>query len=152
MPTLPPHHRGGVEHGADDLVIAGAAAQIAGQPIAGVLFGWVLVLVEERPCGGLLKARRAEAALQRGVLEEFLLHRMQRVAHGDASTVVTLRPSPRNAEHQARAHQLAVENDGAGAAIARAAAFLRNRSDAVRRAARRAWSAAPRTETPSARR
>src|SRR5437899_219565 len=81
--SLAAHHGSGVEHGADDLVVAGAAAEIAGQPVAGLFLGRVLVLVEQRlrrddESGG------AEAALQRGVFEEFLLHRVQLVALGDA--------------------------------------------------------------------
>src|SRR6202030_2221338 len=71
---FPAHHRSGVEHRTDDLVVAGAAAQIAGEPIAGLFLGRVLVLIEQRLRRDD-KARGAKAALQRGVLEKFLLHR-----------------------------------------------------------------------------
>src|SRR5215471_8833277 len=78
-----PHLGGGVEYGAHDLVVAGAAAQIAGQPIARLFLGRVQVFVEQG-LGRDDEARGAEAALQGCVLEEFLLHRMQLVAFGDA--------------------------------------------------------------------
>src|SRR6202043_2044216 len=57
-------------------------------------------------------------------LEEFLLHRVQLVALGDAldgRDLVAVRFDP---EHQARADDVPVENYRAGAAIARAEAFL----------------------------
>src|ERR1051325_7537287 len=112
-----------VEHGADDLVVAGAAAKIAGKPIAGLFLGRVLVLVEQRlrrddKDGG------AEAALQGGVLEEFLLHRMQLVALGDALDRGDRAAFGLDAEHQAGTDQLAVDDDATGATIAGAAAFL----------------------------
>src|SRR4051812_23700989 len=122
-PLLAAYHLSGVEHGAHDLVVPGAAAQIAGQPVAGLFLGRVRVLVEQR-LGRDDKARRAEAALQRRVFEEFLLHRMQLVAFGDALDRRDLAALGLDAEHQARAHDLAVGDDRAGAAIARAAAFL----------------------------
>src|SRR3954452_17328874 len=121
--ALAAHHRGGVEHGAQDLVVVGAAAQIAGQPVAGLFLGRVRVVVEQR-LGRDDKARRAEAALQRRVFEEFLLHRMQPVALRDALDRRNTAALGLDAEHQARAHDLAVGDDRAGAAIARAAAFL----------------------------
>src|SRR5262249_32567955 len=73
--VLAAHDGRRVEHGAHDLVVAGAAAGIAGEPIARLFLGRVFVLVEERLRGDD-EARRAEAALQRGVLEEFLLDRV----------------------------------------------------------------------------
>src|SRR5262249_27825458 len=68
--------------------------------------------------------RRAEAALQGRVLEEFLLHGVQLVALGDALHRRDLAALGFGSEHQARADDLAVADYGAGAAIARAAAFL----------------------------
>src|SRR5262249_37376137 len=105
------------------LVVAGAAAEIAGEPIARLFLGRVLVLVEERLCRDD-KARRAKAALQRRMLEELLLDRVQLVAFGDALDSLDLAAFRFDTEHQARAHDLAVDDDGASAAIAGAAAFL----------------------------
>src|SRR5712672_1934786 len=81
--SLPSHDCSGVEHRADDLVITGTPAEVAGEPIARLFLGRVQVLVEQR-LGRDDKSRRAEAALQRRMLEEFLLHRVQLVALGDA--------------------------------------------------------------------
>src|SRR6266478_1772342 len=77
------HLRSGVEHPADDLVITGAPAKIAGEPVTRLFFGRVQVLVEQR-LGRDDEPRRAEAALQRRMFQEFLLHRVQLVALGDA--------------------------------------------------------------------
>ena len=59
------------------------AAKIAGEPIAGFFLGRVQILVEQRLRRDD-EPRRAEPALQRGVLEELLLHRVQVIALGDA--------------------------------------------------------------------
>ena len=120
---LPPHLGGRLEHGADDLVVAGAAAQIAGQPVAHLGLGRVRVALQQR-LGGDQEARRADAALQRRMLEEL-------AAAADAarrrsampSMVSTSGPRPRR-QHQAGADQPAVEHDAAGAAVAGGAAFL----------------------------
>ena len=87
-----PHLRGRVEHGADDLVVAGAAAQVAGQPVARFFLGRIRVRVEQR-LGRDDEARRADAALQRRVLEELLLQRVQRSPFATPSIVVIVRPS-----------------------------------------------------------
>src|SRR6185295_4056085 len=55
-------YRGGVEYGAHDLVIAGAATQIASQPVAYFCLGWIRLLVEQG-LGRHQKARCADAAL-----------------------------------------------------------------------------------------
>ena len=121
--VLPSHLRGRIQHGADDLVVAGAAAEVAGQPVARLVFGRVRVGVEQR-LGGDQQARRAEAALQGRVLEELLLQRMQSPPSAMPSMVSIRRPSASARQHQAGADQAAVDDDAAGAAVARAAAFL----------------------------
>ena len=73
------HLGGGVEHRAHDLVVAGAAAQVAGQPVAHLRLGGVRALFQQR-LGGDQEARRADAALQRGVLQELALQRVQLLA------------------------------------------------------------------------
>src|ERR1700730_2154 len=123
IPSLPSHDCSGVEHRADDLVITGTPAKVAGEPVARLLFGRVQVLVEQR-LGRDDESRRAEAALQRRMLEEFLLHRVQFVTLGDALDGLDLVAFRLGSEHQTGADDLAVEDDGAGAAIARAASFL----------------------------
>src|SRR5215469_10731578 len=98
--VLATHHRSGVEHGADDFVIAGAAAEIAGEPIARLFLSRILVLVEQRLRGDD-EPRCAKATLQCGMLEELLLHRMQFVALGDALDRRDLAALGFGAEHQA---------------------------------------------------
>src|SRR5207248_3169046 len=121
--VLAAHDRRGIEDGADDFVVTGAAAKIAGEPVARFFLGRVLVFVEQRLRRDD-KARCAEAALQGGVLQEFLLHRMQRLTLGDALDRQDRAALGLDAEHQAGTHDIAVDDDRAGAAIARAAAFL----------------------------
>src|SRR3979490_2698791 len=59
------HFGGGFHHRADDLVIAGAPAEIAGEPEADFLLARLRVLLQKR-VGGDQHARRADAALQCG--------------------------------------------------------------------------------------
>src|ERR1700693_3580886 len=68
--SLPPQLGGGVENGADDLVVAGAPAQVAGEPVARLGFARVRIAVQQG-LGGDQQAGRAEAALERGMLKEF---------------------------------------------------------------------------------
>src|SRR5215469_8798016 len=117
------HHRSGIHDGAQDLVVPRAAAKIAREPITRLFLGRVEGGVEQR-LGGDDQARRAEAALQRRMLEEFLLHRVQLVAFGDAFDRRDGAALGLDAEHQARADDIAVADDRAGAAVARATAFL----------------------------
>ena len=68
-------------------------------------------------------AGRAVAALQRVVLVEGLLHRVQRaVVGGEALDGGDLAAVGLHGEHRAALHALAVEVDGAGAAVAGVAA------------------------------
>src|SRR6186997_853239 len=65
------HFSGGVHHRADDLVIAGAPAQVAGEPVADFLLARLRIPLEQ--CvGGDQHARGADTALKRGHFEEFL--------------------------------------------------------------------------------
>ena len=112
----------GVRHGTEDAVIGAAAAQMPRQRRADFL---------ARGHGGSLgrapgiakrhslddEARRAEAALQRVVRHERLLHRMQSCAPMP-STVVTVLVRSRSCRHQAAHGGLAVDQHGAGAADA----------------------------------
>src|ERR1700722_5146228 len=117
------HLRRRIEHGADDLVVAGAAAEVAGEPVACLGLARVRVAREQR-LGGDQEAGRAEAALQRRMLEELLLQRMQVVAVRHALDGLDRVPFGLDGEHQARADEAAVDGDAAGAAVARAAPLL----------------------------
>src|SRR5215472_17249708 len=67
---------GCIEDGADDFVVAGAPAEVAGEPVARLGLGRIRIAVQQ--ClGGDQQARRAEAALQRCMFQEFSLQRMQ---------------------------------------------------------------------------
>src|SRR5581483_8771984 len=109
--------------GSNDFVVTGAAAQIAGQPEPGLVFCRFRFFVEQR-------FRRddeswcADPALQRGVLEERFLERMQDVVLRDP---FDRRDGPSlcfRREHEARRHQATVEQDRAGATVTRRAAFF----------------------------
>src|SRR4029077_14572116 len=117
---------GGIEHRLDNLVVPGAAAQVAREPVAHLFLGRIGVALEER----LRRdehARRADAALERGVLEELLLQRVELVALGHALDRLYRSSLQLGAEDQAGAHQPAVDGDAAGAAVAGSAALLGTR-------------------------
>ena len=112
-------------HRFDDVLIAGAAAQIAGQRLADLRFVRRRRLVEKR-LHGHQDAGRAVAALQAVAIAHRLLQRMQMFAvgreplDGRDRVAVGLRR-----EHQAGAHGSAVEDHRAGAADAVLAADMR---------------------------
>ena len=102
----------------DDPLVAGAAAQVAGELLADLGLRRPRVAAQQR-LGGDQKAGGAEPALQGVVLGERALQRASARRRG--------RPGPRRSgsraagldgQHQARAHRLAVELHGAGAADA----------------------------------
>ena len=65
-----------------------------------------------------------EAKAKRGVLEKFLLQRMEAVSLSHPLDGVDAAPLRLDAEHQTCAHQAPVEHDAAGAAVARGTPFL----------------------------
>src|SRR5580698_6325452 len=65
-----------IECGNDDVLVAGAAAQIAGNADADVLLGRVRIVAQQLDQRGQ-DARRAEAALQAMIVAKRLLQRMQ---------------------------------------------------------------------------
>src|SRR5439155_16401013 len=95
----------------------------AGEPEPRLGLARIGVAIEQR-LGRDEEARRAEAALQRRVLEELLLQRVQLLALSQALDRLDRLALGLGAEHQARADEPPVDDDAAGAAIARAAAFL----------------------------
>src|SRR6185436_6250928 len=118
-----PHCDRSILHRAHDLVVPGAPAQVAGQPVA-YLGGRRVRIINEQGLAGHDEAGRADPALQRGVLQELLLQRVQRLPLGHALDGLDLAAGHLAAEHEARADQPAVEHDAAGAAVTRGAAFL----------------------------
>src|SRR5436190_18603669 len=114
---------GSIEDGADDLVIAGAAAEIAGEPVPRLGICRVWIALEQR-LGGDQQARGAKAALQRCMLQEFSLQRMQKVPARHALDRLDRVSLGLDGEHQARADQTAVDGYAAGATVARAAPLL----------------------------
>src|SRR6476619_2785652 len=70
------HLGSGIEHGAHDLVVTCASAQVAGQPVANFGFGGVGLLLQQR-LGRHQEAGRTDAALERGMLDELALQGMQ---------------------------------------------------------------------------
>src|SRR5215472_12548863 len=118
-----PHFRGSVHHRSDDLVVPRAAAEIARQPVPDLRLRRILSALEER-----LRRHdepgRADAALQRRMLEELLLDGVQRLAGGHALDGLDGASAHLAPEHEARADQPPVEQDAAGPAVARRAALL----------------------------
>src|SRR6266536_3738493 len=106
--SLLPKLGGGVENGAHHLVVAGAATEVAGEPVARLGLRRVRVAVEQ----GFRRdqdARRAEAALERRVLEEFSLQRMQLMSARNALDGLDRVAVRLDREHQARADQTPVD-------------------------------------------
>ena len=88
------------------------------------VIGRVRVFLKQ-PIGAGDHARRAKAALQAVMLAKRLLHRMQRAVRiGDALDRGDLGTIGLADEHRAGLHRLAVQIDGAGAAMAGIAADM----------------------------
>src|SRR5215831_12769415 len=115
---------GGVERRNHDILVAGAATQVARDGDANLLFGRVWIVAQEFQQRGQ-DAGRAEATLQAVVLVERLLQRMQLLGARrdafDGEKVVAVRL---HGEHQARARGTAIHQDRAGAADAVLAADM----------------------------
>src|SRR5437868_2712709 len=74
--TVLPQFRSGIHYRADNLVVSRAPAEIAGKPITDLGLTRIGVLFQKRTCGDE-KPRRADAALEGGVLKELALQGMQ---------------------------------------------------------------------------
>jgi hypothetical protein len=115
------------QDGVDHALVAGAAAEVAGQRLADGVLGWRRLLGQR---GGQRHEDpgRAEAALHGVVLDELPLERRQVLGvrrqplHRRDASAIRLRR-----KHQARAHGLAVHEHGARAAHAVLAAEVRSR-------------------------
>ena len=115
----------GCLHGADDLVVAGAAAQVAGQLEADLVLAGIGVAYRAGPWPRHDEAGRADAALQGGAFQKALLQRVQmRLRRRCPSIVVISAPSASTPSTRQLFDRHAVEQHGAGAAVAVVAAFL----------------------------
>ena len=112
---------GGLLDRLDDVHVAGAAAEVAADPLADLRLGRVGVLAEQ-PGGLHDHPRGAEAALEAVLVPERLLERMEGGAVGHALDGPDLAAVGLDGEHRARLGALAVDVDGARAAVARVAA------------------------------
>src|SRR6185503_19150282 len=93
----------------DDVVIPGAAAEVALEAEADLLLGGARVLLQQRDRGHH-EARRAEAALERVVLVERLLDGVELApGAGEALDRRHLGAVRLDGEHRARLDRLAVE-------------------------------------------
>ena len=82
--SRPARSRLGVQHGLGDAGIGAAAAEIAAHALADALGVVAGLALADQADGAHDLARRAEAALEAVVRDEGGLHRMQRVAVGEA--------------------------------------------------------------------
>src|SRR5262249_48338254 len=102
-----------VERRGDDILIAGATAQIAGNGDAHLLLGRIRIVAQELD-ERRQDARRAEAALEAMVFMEGLLQGVQLVGRQrdalDGENIMAVRL---HREHQAGARRTIVEEDGA---------------------------------------
>ena len=114
---------GGEMDRVDDLVVAGAAADVAGDRFFDVFRRRFGGSVEQRFHGNDV-ARRAIAALHRAGVDERLLHGMQLIAVGQAFDRRDLRADGVGGHGHAGVDRHAVVNDRAGAALTGIAAKL----------------------------
>ena len=109
----------------DDVLVAGAAAEIAFELFADDVVGEVVALAMDQIDRGHDHAGGAEAALQAVMLAEGFLHRMQRRAvGGQALDGLDLVAVGHDRERGAGLHRLAVEMHDAGAALRGVAADM----------------------------
>src|ERR1700687_3218646 len=118
------HAAGGVEHRFDDVVVAGAAADIAFQLVAdGVLVELAAIAVDDIDRRHD-HARRAIAALQPVIVAERGLHRMQLVSLRDALAGRDTWAGGLSDQHGAGFDRPAVDMHDTGAALAGVAADM----------------------------
>src|SRR6266545_6992973 len=117
--------------GLDDVLVAGAAAEVALEPAPDLGVGQPVAVRAQQLDAGHDHPRRTEAALQRVMLPERLLQGMQLAVRGEPFDRRDLAAVGLDGEHGARLHREPVEVDGAGAADRRVAADLRAREREV---------------------
>ena len=107
----------------DDLVVPGTPAQVPGNSRSQLRLRGLGVLVQER-LGRHYESGCAETALQGAVFHERPLDGVQLGPVGQAFYGCHLVPIGLHAKGQARVNGLAIDDDGAGAAVAVAATFF----------------------------
>src|SRR2546427_160234 len=125
MDSSPPGGRGARDFGdrGQHLRVAGAAAQVAGDSVADLFFGRVWILGEQRRRRHQ-HPRDAEATLRHAKSHERVLERMKGIETSQSFDRPHRATARLHREHETARHRLAVEVDGARAAVAGAAAFL----------------------------
>jgi len=118
-----PHLRRGRPDGLDDVLIAGAAAQVGRKHVQELLVADIRPLLQDIG-GEHQESGRAEAALQPMMVHERLLQRVQIVAVRQTLDRADFPTVRLHGEHQAGAHRLVVDDDCAGAANAVLAADM----------------------------
>src|SRR5258708_29954516 len=108
-------------HRLDDVHVARAAAKVAFQAPANLVFGWVWILLQEVGRGHD-EARRAVAALQAMLVPKSLLQGVQLTVRGHALDRGELLAFGLDGEHGAALDGFSVHQDGASAALAGVAA------------------------------
>src|SRR3954451_23747101 len=122
-PVLAAHPGGGPFHPFEDLEIAGAAAEVAGERLADFFAAWGWVLGEQG-FGGHQDARRAVAALGGAEVGEGGLEGMELIAELHPLDGLDRLAGHLGGEHQTGEHGPAVHQHRAGAALAELAAVL----------------------------
>src|SRR5579859_1818490 len=112
-------------HGLDDVHVTGAAAEVAFEALADLVFGRIGVLLE-KVGRGHDEAGRAVAALQAVLVPESLLDGVQLIAVGHALDGREVAAVGLDGEHRAALDRLAVHVDRARAALAGVAADVRS--------------------------
>src|SRR5207302_2364247 len=112
--------------GVEDLRVAGAAAEVAGQRLSDLLSRRPGIIGEERS-RGQQEARGAVAALGRAELGEGLLERVEPAGAGQALDRRDRATLELDRQRQAGEHRPAVDKDRARAALAELTAVLRAR-------------------------
>src|ERR671924_1923432 len=118
--------RGRQAHSVEDLRVAGAAAEVAGEGLADLVLARVGMPLEKRGCRDD-EPGSAEAALDSARLDESLLHPVQAPLLAEALDGHDFVPVRLGGEDEARAHELPVQEDGARPALALLAGVLRAR-------------------------
>src|SRR2546426_11150070 len=122
---LDAHGLGALLDRLDDVLVAGAAAEVAVEPAADLLFGGGRVVLHQVDRAHH-HARRAEAALQPVAVVEGHLHRVQlAVLRRQALDGGDLGAMHLCGQHVAGLHRLAIDVHGAGTALRRVAADVR---------------------------
>src|SRR5580704_10280871 len=111
-------------HRRDDLRIGGAATEVAGQPVLDRVVVRVGMAVEQL-LGHQYESGRAEAALERALLDEGLLDRVERAVGVERLDRRHLGAVRERREIEAARHRGAVDDHGAAPAQALAAALAR---------------------------